>query len=133
MDLVAVVMGAKSPHGPGSSFAIASKLRSSAFANYNLVTVVKKGATVGQAPVADGQSRTVPAVAGSDVRALVKRGEESSVKVSLAANNVTAPVHAGQQVGNVVVSQNGQQVSRVPAVAGANVDKQSWWKKFWPF
>jgi D-alanyl-D-alanine carboxypeptidase (penicillin-binding protein 5/6) len=133
MELVAVIMGAKSPSGPGSSFAIASKLMSSAFANYNLVTVVKKGATVGQAPVADGQSKTVPAVAGNDVRALVKRGEESSVKVSLAANNVTAPVRAGQQVGNVVVSQNGQQVNRVPAVAGANVDKESWWKKFWPF
>jgi D-alanyl-D-alanine carboxypeptidase (penicillin-binding protein 5/6) len=133
MELVAVVMGAKSPSGPGSSFAIASKLMSSAFANYNLVTVVKKGATVGQAPVADGQSKTVPAVAGSDVRALVKRGEESGFKVSLAANNVTAPVQAGQQVGNVVVSQNGQQISRVPAVAGANVDNQSWWKKFWPF
>jgi len=133
MELVAVVMGAKSPSGPGSSFAIASKLMSSAFANYNLVTVVKKGANVGQAPVADGQSKTVPAVAGSDVRALVKRGEEGGVKVSLAANNVSAPVRAGQQVGNVVVSQNGQQVNRVPAVAGASVDKQSWWKKFWPF
>jgi len=133
MELVAVVMGAKAPNGPGSSFAIASKLMSSAFANYNLVTVVKKGAAVGQAPVADGQSKTVPAVASNDVRALVKRGEESGVKVSLAANNVTAPVQAGQQVGNIVVSQNGQQVSRVPAVAGASVDKQSWWKKFWPF
>lgn len=133
MELVAVVMGAKAPNGPGSSFAIASKLMSSAFAIYNLVTVVKKGAAVGQAPVADGQSKTVPAVASNDVRALVKRGEESGVKVSLAANNVTAPVQAGQQVGNVVVSQNGQQISRVPAVAGANVDKESWWQKFWPW
>jgi serine-type D-Ala-D-Ala carboxypeptidase (penicillin-binding protein 5/6) len=133
MELVCVVMGAKAPNGPGSSFAIASKLMSSAFANYNLVMVVKKGATLGQAPVDGGQAKTVPAVAGSDVRALVKRGEESSVKVALAANNVTAPVHAGQPVGNVVVSQSGQQINKVPALAGANVEKQPWWKSFWPF
>jgi hypothetical protein len=33
----------------------------------------------------------------------------------------------------VVVSQSGQQINKVPAVAAASVDKQPWWKKFWPF
>src|SRR5437899_12455184 len=59
MELVCVVMGAKAPNGPGSSFAIASKLMSSAFANYNVVTVVKKCATLAQARVADGQEKRV--------------------------------------------------------------------------
>jgi D-alanyl-D-alanine carboxypeptidase (penicillin-binding protein 5/6) len=133
MELVCVIMGAKTSSGPTSSFALASKLMSGAFAQYNMATVVKKGAQVGQVNVADGSSKTVAAVAAADVRALMKRGEEGGVKVGLLPTNVTAPVRAGQQVGVVVVTQNGQQINRVPALAAGGVEKQPWWKKFWPF
>ncbi|MCU1230074.1 MAG: D-alanyl-D-alanine carboxypeptidase [Acidobacteria bacterium] len=133
MELVCVIMGAKTSSGPTSSFALASKLMSSAFAQYNMATVLKKGAQVGQVNVADGSAKTVAAVAATDVRALMKRGEEGGVKVGLLPTNVTAPVRAGQQVGVVVVTQNGQQINRVPALAAGGVEKQPWWKKFWPF
>src|SRR4051812_38132945 len=36
MELIAVVMGARTPHGPLSSFGIASKLFSNAFSQYNM-------------------------------------------------------------------------------------------------
>ncbi len=133
LELIAVVMGAKSSSGPTSSFGIASRLLSGAFAQYNMTTVVKKGATVGQATVVDGQVKTTPAVASADAKALVKRGEEGSLKVAFSGQSVTAPVRAGQQVGMVVVQQNGQAITKVPAVAGAAVEKQPAWKKFWPF
>ncbi len=133
MSLICVVMGAKAPSGPESSFAIASKLMNDAFRTWRMLTVVKKGATVGEVPVTDGQTKTVPAAAAADVNALVKRGEEGNVKMSLAPSPLTAPVRAGQQVGVVVVSQGGRQINRVPSVAAANVDKQPLWRKFWPF
>jgi len=133
LELIAVVMGARAPHGPLSSFGIASKLLSTAFAQYSTATVLRKGTTVGQATVIDGAAKTVPAVASADVKALVKRGEEAAVKVSFAGGQVTAPVRAGQPVGAISVAQNGQVISKVAAVAGAAVDKQPWWRKFWPF
>ncbi|MGZ8851022.1 MAG: D-alanyl-D-alanine carboxypeptidase family protein [Thermoanaerobaculia bacterium] len=133
LELIAVVMGARSSSGPQSSFGIASRLLSSTFAQYNMTTVVKKGARVGQANVVDGNSKVVPAVAAADAKALVKRGEEGTVKVAFSGQSVTAPIRAGQPVGNVVVQQNGQAIARVPAVAGNAVEKQPWWKKFWPF
>jgi serine-type D-Ala-D-Ala carboxypeptidase (penicillin-binding protein 5/6) len=133
MELIAVVMGARAAHGPQSSFGIASRLLSSAFAQYSTVTVLKKGTVVGQANVAEGAAKTVPAVASQDVKALVKRGEEAGVKVSFNGGQVTAPVKAGQQVGTITVTQNGKMVSKVPAVAGGAVEKQSFWRKFWPF
>lgn len=133
LQLIAVVMGARTSNGPLSSFGIASHLFANAFAQYSMSTVVKKGATVGQANVTDGATKTVAAVASADAKALVKRGEEGSVKVAFSGSNVTAPVTAGQQVGTVVVQQNGQTIAKVPAVAGAAVEKQAWWKKFWPF
>jgi serine-type D-Ala-D-Ala carboxypeptidase (penicillin-binding protein 5/6) len=132
-SVVAVVMGAKNSSGPGSSFAIASRLMNDAFIHYRNLVAVKKGATIGEVPVADGQAKTVPAAAAADVSTLVQRGQEDSVKASLAPNSVTAPVRAGQQVGWIVVTQNGKQISKVPAVASASVEKQPWWKKFWPF
>ena len=108
-------------------------LFTTAFANNFMQPVVKKGAVVGQVTVNDGRAKSVPAVAGGDISALVKRGEENSVKVSVIAPPVAAPVTAGQNLGRVVAMQNGQQVGVVPALAGAAVEKQPWWKKFWPF
>jgi D-alanyl-D-alanine carboxypeptidase (penicillin-binding protein 5/6) len=133
MELVAVVMGARAAHGPQSSFGIASRMLSSAFAQYSTVTVLKKGAVVGQVNVVDGAAKTVPAAASQDVKALVKRGEEAGVKVSFSGTQATAPVKAGQPVGTITVTQGGQVIAKVPAVAAASVDKQSAWRKFWPF
>jgi D-alanyl-D-alanine carboxypeptidase (penicillin-binding protein 5/6) len=133
MNLVAVVMGAKAPNGPESSFAIAAKLMNDAFTHFRNLIAVKKGAVVGQVNVTDGQAKTVPAAAAADVNAFVQRGQEETVKVSLSPSPVTAPVRAGQQVGWVVVTQSGQAINKVPAVAASAVEKQPWWKKFWPF
>lgn len=133
MELVAVVLGAKFSHGPMSSFGVASRLFSEAFANYRVLTTVKKGTVVGQANVTKGRAKVVPAVAAADATALVKRGEDKTVKVSLVGGAVAAPVKRGQPVGSIVVQVAGQTVSKVPAIAGADVDSQPWWRAFWPF
>jgi D-alanyl-D-alanine carboxypeptidase (penicillin-binding protein 5/6) len=133
MRLLAVVMGAKTASGPNSSFGIASRLFTTGFANNFMQPVIKKGTVVGQVAVNDGRAKTVPAVAAGDLSALVKRGEEGNVKVGLIAQPVNAPVQAGQNLGVAVASQNGQQIGRVPVTAGAAVEKNPWWKKFWPF
>ena len=133
MRLLAVVMGAKTASGPNSSFGIASRLFTTGFANNFMQPVIKKGSVVGQVAVNDGRAKTVPAVAAGDLSALVKRGEEGNVKVGLVAQPVNAPVQAGQNLGVAVASQNGQQIGRVPVTAGAAVEKNPWWKKFWPF
>ncbi|HEU4522198.1 MAG TPA: D-alanyl-D-alanine carboxypeptidase family protein [Thermoanaerobaculia bacterium] len=133
MELVAVVTGAKSPSGPLSSFGIAKRLFNEAFQGNRMVTPVKKGEAVGQAAVTDGAVETVQAVAAQDVSALVKRGEEKNVKVSFSGSTVTAPVRQGQQVGTVVVTSGSETIARVPAVAATNVEKEAWWKAFWPF
>ena len=97
------------------------------------MTPLKKGTVVGQATVADGQAKTVAAVASADVNALVQRGQEGSLNVRFVPGNVTAPVRAGQQVGVIVVNQGAQPIGKVPAVAQTAVEKQPAWKKFWPF
>jgi D-alanyl-D-alanine carboxypeptidase (penicillin-binding protein 5/6) len=132
MELVAVVMGSKTSRGPLSSFGIASRIMSQGFSNYRMMPAVKKGQVVGQAAVGDGVSKTVPAIANAPANVLVKRGEEGGIKVSFQPTPVTAPVKAGQPVGFAVINQGGQTI-KVPAIAGAAVEKNPWWKRFWPF
>jgi serine-type D-Ala-D-Ala carboxypeptidase (penicillin-binding protein 5/6) len=133
MDLIGVVMGARSPSGPLSSFGIMARLFNEAFLNNRMVTALKKGAAVGQAAVQGGAAESVAAIASRDVGALVKRGDEKNVKFNFSPATVTAPVRQGQEVGTIVVTSGGETVARVPAVAATAVAKQPWWKAFWPF
>lgn len=133
MELVAVVMGAKTSRGPESSFEIAARLMNQAFVNYRMVTPVKQGSVVAQASVTKGRSASVPVMAPKDVRALVKRGEEKGVSVKFQGGAVAAPVKRGQQIGTIVVQRGNETLAKMPAVAAQDVPKQSWWKAFWPF
>jgi D-alanyl-D-alanine carboxypeptidase (penicillin-binding protein 5/6) len=133
MDLIAVVMGTKTSRGPESSFEIAARLMNQAFVNFKVVTPVKQGAVVAQAPVSKGRAASVPVMASRDARALVKRGEEKSVSVKFNGGAIAAPVRRGQPVGTIVVQRSGQTVARIPAVAAQDVPEQPWWKAFWPF
>lgn len=132
MELICVVMGAKSPNGPTSSFGIANRLMNEAFAKYRLLTGFRKGEVVGQVPVTKGRSKTVPAVAAADVTALITRGDEGNYTMSL-AGGATAPVHKGEQVGWIQVKDKGQPVNRVAALAEKSVRPQAWWRAYWPF
>jgi D-alanyl-D-alanine carboxypeptidase (penicillin-binding protein 5/6) len=133
MELVAVVMGAKTSRGPESSFEIAARLMNQAFVNYKMVTPVKQGTVVGQATVSNGAAKNVPVMAGKDVKALVKRGEERGVKVAFNGASVAAPIKKGQQIGMIVVQRGNETLARVPAVAAQDVPKEPWWKSFLPF
>ncbi|HYO75463.1 MAG TPA: D-alanyl-D-alanine carboxypeptidase family protein, partial [Thermoanaerobaculia bacterium] len=134
MEVVSVIMGAKTGGGPNGSFANAAKLMNEAFVNWRMATPAKKGAVVGQANVEKGRGATVPVVAGQDVTALVKRGQERNVKVSFTGGGtLTAPVKKGQPVGTIVVQSGNEVIAKIPGVAGADVAEQAWWKAFWPF
>ncbi len=133
LELVSVVMGAKTSRGPDSSFEIAARLMNKAFLQYKMVTPVKQGAVVGQANVTEGQAKTVPVMAPSDVKALVKRGEEKGVTVKFDGVAIAAPVKKGQQIGKIVVMKGTEKLAEMPAVAAQDVAKQSWWKSFMPF
>lgn len=133
MEVVAVVMGAKTGGGPNGSFANAGRLMNEALVNYRMAMPAKKGTQVGQATVKDGRAKTVAVVAGADATALVKRGQDRNIKITYSGGEVTAPVKKGQQIGTVLVQNGNETIAKIPALAAADVEKQSWWKSFWPF
>ncbi|HEX6642314.1 MAG TPA: D-alanyl-D-alanine carboxypeptidase family protein [Thermoanaerobaculia bacterium] len=133
LDVVAVVMGAKTGGGPNGSFANAARLMNQAFINYRMVVPAKQGTVVGQAPVTGGRAATVSVTPAHDATALVKRGQEKGVTVAYQGSGAAAPVKKGQQIGTIIVQQNGKTLAKIPALAGNDVEKQQWWKSFWPF
>jgi serine-type D-Ala-D-Ala carboxypeptidase (penicillin-binding protein 5/6) len=133
MEVIAVVMGAKTAGGPNGSFANASRMMNEAFVNYRMVTAAKKGTVVGQANVTGGRAESVQVAAGADATALLRRNQERNVKVAFTGGTVAAPVRKGQPIGAVLVQVGDETVARVPAVATEDVPKQPWWKAFWPF
>jgi D-alanyl-D-alanine carboxypeptidase (penicillin-binding protein 5/6) len=133
LDVVAVVMGAKTGGGPNGSFANAARLMNQAFINYRMVVPAKQGTVVGQAPVTGGRAASVPVTPASDATALVKRGQEKGVTVAYQGTGAAAPIKKGQQVGTIVVQQDGKVLAKIPALAANDVEKQQWWKSFWPF
>ena len=133
INLIAVVMGAKPSKGPLSSFGIASRLMNESFSKYRMVTPLKQGAAVGDAAVQKGAVKSVQAIASADASALVKRGEEKSVRVSFNEATLTAPIKKGQPVGTIIVQQGDKTIAKIPAVAAASVAPQPWWKSFLPF
>jgi len=133
INLIAVVMGAKPSKGPLSSFGIASRLMYESFSKYRMVTPLKQGGAVGDAAVQKGAVKTVQAIASADASALVKRGEEKSVRVSFNEATLTAPIKKGQPVGTIIVQQGDKTIAKIPALAAASVAPQPWWKSFLPF
>lgn len=134
MEVVAVVMGAKTGGGPNGSFANAGRLMNEAFVNWRMAVPAKKGTQVGQAQVAKGKVATVPVMAGQDVKALVKRGQERNVKLTFQPGAaVTAPVKKGQQIGTIIVQSGNDVIAKIPGVAGADVGPEPWYKSFLPF
>ncbi|HEV8628959.1 MAG TPA: D-alanyl-D-alanine carboxypeptidase family protein [Thermoanaerobaculia bacterium] len=132
MQLVCVVMGARRSFGPQSSFGIAARLMGEAFAKWVMATPLRKGEPAGTVAVSGGRATTVPAIAGADVRAVVRRGGEGRLQVAV-SGGAKAPVRAGDTVGRIQVREEGQVIATLPAVAGASVPVASWWQKLWPF
>lgn len=131
MTIIAVVMGGATAR---VTEGIAGRLLNEAFAEWEFTTPLKKGQPVqGTVAVEDGRQSTVNVVAGADARFLVKKVEEPKFSMVLSAQKVPAPVKQGQQVGSVVIRRDGRPVAQVPAVAATSVDKNPWWKMFWPF
>lgn len=133
LEVISVIMGAKTGGGPNGSFANAARLMNQAFLNYRSVVPAKAGTVVGQAQITGGAAATVGVTPQRDATALVKRGQEKGVSVTYQGSPVAAPVKKGQRVGTVLVQQDGKTLAQIPALAAQDVPKEPWWKAFWPF
>lgn len=132
LRLIVVVMGSALKR---DCFRSAAQILNEGFATYRMVVPVKEGVAIGRdAPVKGGVEERVPLISTKDVHVLVKRGQEKKVQVEVdVPDRVSAPVKAGQVVGNIVVKFDGTEVGKAQAAAAQDVTQASLWKRWWPF
>ncbi len=121
MRFVSVIMNAPNSD---ARFAETKKLLSYAFNIHRSILVVEEGEEVGKVRVFKGKQETVTAVAKTDLQVVVKKGAENNlVKQSRLAENISAPIKAGQEVGKVVAFRGDEEVDSVKVVAKSKVEQ----------
>jgi serine-type D-Ala-D-Ala carboxypeptidase (penicillin-binding protein 5/6) len=93
-----------------------------AFRSFGDYTVAKKDTVLAQAEVWMGQQKTVPLTVEKDLLVTLPVAERSKVQVKAVYDGpVTAPITAGQPIGEVVMQIPGMPEFRAPLVAASDV------------
>ncbi len=122
MRLLSVVLGAASNR---RRFSESADLLDRSFGTWRRVQVVAKGQDLGQdLAVRQGQSDSVPLIAGDDVHVLVPTKRASEIRVAVAAPASTrAPVAEGWTLGRVQVLVGDSVAAECAAIAGGTVPR----------
>ena len=122
MRLVAIVLGTPVSQ---TRFDECRAMLEYGFANYQRVTVARKGDLLGESlPVRGGAADTVDLALGSGLSMLLKNGQQSGLKLELSLpERVEAPIQRGDVLGMVNVLLNGQVIARLNCVAAADVPR----------
>jgi len=130
LTLVAVVLGAPSR---ANCFDTASRLLSDAFDRYRALIAARPGVPVGTVGVTGGVEGSVKALPAHELRLVVPRSEERQLVIETSIpREVSAPVQAGQPLGNLIVRSGTEEIGRVALTADAGVEQVGWFAWLWP-
>ena len=121
--LICVVIGAENSKTRNSEV---SELLNYGFANYKTTYAVRSGEVVGEYSVSNGKTETVTVKAANDCTVFVKKGDGCEITLEPNINELSAPVKAGDKVGEVIVKVNGQKYAAVDAIADNDCEKKGY-------
>jgi len=123
LHLIAVIMGAPDSK---TRFNDATKVLDWGFANFSMYSPYSKGYCFGKVKVKNGIEKEVEAILSTDVKLIVKKGDESTVesKVTL-PQQISAPVKTGQKIGKLELWQEGKLLGVYDLIAKKDVQKRN--------
>ena len=122
MQLIAVVLGAPTS---AERFASAKSLLDYGFANYAVNTQITAGYEVQKIAVEKGVDKEVGVVAGDSCSTLVKKGQEDNITKEIKIDEtITAPIEAGQKIGTMTISRDGEVIADIDLNASSAVEKK---------
>jgi D-alanyl-D-alanine carboxypeptidase (penicillin-binding protein 5/6) len=102
------------------------KLLEWGFKNFEARLLFAEGQTISEAKVYGGTAGRVPVAAGGPVKIMVQRGVSERITAKMVyVGPVSAPVQAGQQIGNLQVWRGDAKVLEEPLQATEDVDEGS--------
>lgn len=122
MQLIAVVLDAPTS---AERFASAKSLLDYGFANYAVNTQITAGDEVQKIAVEKGVDKEVGVVAGDSCSTLVKKGQEDNITKEIKIDEtITAPIEAGQKIGTMTISRDGEVIADIDLNASSAVEKK---------
>ncbi len=115
MQLIAVILGA-----PNSKerFAAASTLLNYGFSNYGVTQFGDKGDEIREIEVKNGKTKSVIGISSDNSCVLLKKSDINKVKTHInLPESVKAPIKKGDVLGEVIVTLDGETISKTNIVA----------------
>jgi len=127
--LIAVIMDAPTSQ---TRFAEATRLLNYGFANYTSVVLARQGEEIHSLPVTKGTATDVKLVTAADLAVTVKPAEAETVQRAVEVPlTLVAPVRAGQVVGRLIASREGETLGAVDLVAATDVPRMGFFGTVW--
>ncbi len=128
LSLVAVVMSGETSK---DRFAGAQKLLNYGFAHYKNIEIKPQTDEKIFTSVKKGTEDKIELCADGIFSSLVKKSDKSEiVSEMILPENVKAPVEEGQQIGEIIYMQNGNQLGSIPLKAVKSVSERTIWRSF---
>ena len=124
VEYVAVVLNCSSSN---ERFQAAKALLNYGFANYTLAEP-DPAAVIPEVPVVLGLEKAIQPVLSDGTPLLIEKSQQSSITTKVeVAEQVKAPVEAGQRLGTMTIQSDGKPLAAIPLVAPEAVGRKSWW------
>ena len=102
------------------------------FAAWQNIPLGKKGQVMGKVAISGAADPQIDAVAGKDLFVTLPRGFGMERKTTVEAlPGLSAPLKAGQQIGNLVVTMPGQQPVKAPLVTPVAIEEAGMFRRAW--
>lgn len=126
LSLIAVIMKAPTTT---IRFSEAKKLLDYGFNTYQYKKFGKKHDFVQAVPVERGIDKTVDLIYENNVGCLIKKGQEKNIKQNISVyENISAPIAAGDKLGEVTFSIGNSEIAKINLIAKSNVKKIGTWE-----
>lgn len=124
VEYVAVVLRCSNSN---ERFQSAKQLLDYGFANYTLAEP-DLNAAIPEVPVVLGAVDTIVPVPADAAPLLIEKSMKNAITTHVeVAEQVKAPVEAGQRLGTMTMQANGEPLAAIPLVAPETVARKSWW------
>ena len=123
LQLIAVVMGVENSK---LRFTEAKRLLDYGFANYESITLWKKGDIVGSIPIEKGKKENLEIILDRDSCILLPKGRKSEIDKKLNYPEfLIAPIVQGSIVGELIIRVDGKEVDKIDLIAKTTIEKSN--------
>ena len=126
MRLISVIVGAENSK---TRFNESAMLLNYGFDNFESQKLIDEKIALARVKVLKGKSETIEAFPRESFAAVMKKGGKSGYEAQIEIKeSIYAPTHAGDNIGEVKISKNGNIIKKIPVIVKEDIKHLSWFE-----